>query len=108
MKAHKLTHEEHDLTFPPEKIAHSTGQLQQEKSTFLKQQLAQRDIEDVRHSLEHLKMRNERIEALKVQVNAGTYQMDSTSIAQKMVGSSLARKILDTGRYGMPAFKDEE
>ena len=107
MKAQKLKHEEYDLTFPPEKMAR-TGQLQQEKPTLLKEQLAQRDIEVVRNSLEHLKMRNERIEALKIQVNSGTYLMDSTSIAQKMVGSPLARKILDTGRYNMLVFKDEE
>ncbi len=105
MKAHKLEHDDHDLTFPPEKMTQSRNamsQLHQEKPP------AQRDIEVVRNSLEHLKIRNERIEALKTQVNTGTYQMDSTSIAQKMVGSSLARKILDTGCYNRPVFKDEE
>jgi anti-sigma28 factor (negative regulator of flagellin synthesis) len=108
MRAHKLKHKDLDLTFPSEKMAHSVSQVQHEKPKFLKDQLAQRDIEVVMHGLEHLKIRNERIEALKVQVNAGTYQMDSTSIAQRMVGSSLARKILDTGCYNMPVFKDEE
>ncbi|MBV9711139.1 MAG: flagellar biosynthesis anti-sigma factor FlgM [Ktedonobacteraceae bacterium] len=115
MKAHKLRQEENDLIFPPQKLAYTrkmTGQLQQEKpkehTSILKEQLAQRDIEVVRRSLEHLKTRNEHIEALKVQVNTGTYQLDSTSVAQKMVVSPLARKILDTGRYNMLAFKDEE
>ena len=89
-------------------MAHSLGQVQQEKPNFLKEHLTQRNIEVISNSLEHLKIRNERIETLKIQVNAGTYQMDSTSIAQKMVGSSLARKILDTACYNMPAFKDEE
>ena len=70
--------------------------------------MVQGDIEVVRRNLEHLKTRNERIEALKIQVNAGTYQMDSTSIAQKMVGSPLTRKMLDAGRYNMLAFEDED
>jgi len=105
MKAHKLEHEDHDLTFPLEKMAplrNVIGRLQPENP------LAQRDIEVVRNSLEHLKIRNERIEALKMQVNAGTYQMDSTSIAQKMIGSHLTREILYTGRYNTPVFIDEE
>jgi anti-sigma28 factor (negative regulator of flagellin synthesis) len=111
MKAHKLEHEEHDLTFPPGKMARSRNameQLQLGKPESLQEQLAQRDVEVVRHGLEHLRIRNERIEALKVQVNAGTYQMDSTSIAQKMVSSSLARKILDTGRYNIFVSENED
>ena len=115
MKMQRLKQEDNDLTFPPEKGARSretTGSLQQgkpkEHAPVLKEQLAQRDMEVVRRSLEHLKTRNERIEGLKVQVNAGTYQLDSTSIAQKMVGSSLTRKVLDTERYSIPVFKDEE
>lgn len=115
MKAQRLRQEDNDLTFPPEKIAHTrktVGPLQQgkpkEHAPILKEQLAQRDIEVVRRGLEHLKTRNERIEGLKVQVNAGTYQLDSTSVAQKMVGSSLARRVLEPERCAMPAFKDEE
>ena len=115
MKAQKLRKEDNSLIFPPEKVAHTQkmmGSLQQEKlkehRPILKEQLAQRDIEAVRRSLEHLKTRNERIEALKLQVNAGTYQLDSTNVAQKMIGSSLARKILNTSHYTIPAFKDEE
>ncbi len=113
MKAQKLRQDDHDLTFPPEKIARSPfviDHLQQSKPKEhrLKDQLSQGDVEVVRRSLEQLKMRNERIEALKVQVNSGTYQMNSTDIAQKMVGSPLARKVLDTGRHNMFAFKDEE
>jgi anti-sigma28 factor (negative regulator of flagellin synthesis) len=113
MKAQKLRQDDHDLTFPSEKIARSPlvmDHLQQgsPKEHRLKDQLSQRDIEVVRRGLEQLKIRNERIEALKAQVNAGTYQMNSTHIALKMVGSPLARKVLDTGRYNMFAFKDEE
>jgi anti-sigma28 factor (negative regulator of flagellin synthesis) len=115
MRAQKLSQEDNSLIFPPEKIAHTRkimGPLQQEKlkehKPVLKEHLAQRDIEVVRRSLEHLKTRNERIEALKLQVNAGTYQLDSTNVAQKMVGSSLARKILNTSGYAMPAFNDKE
>ena len=115
MKAHKLRQEDNDLTFPPQKIAHtwkmpdqSPQRKSKEHATVLNEQLAQRDIEVVRRSLEHLKMRNERIEALKAQISTGTYQLDSTSVAQKMVGSTLARRILDTGRHNMLAFKDEE
>ncbi len=111
MNTQKLSHEDHDLTFPSEKMVRSrnvTGPLQQGKSTILREQIAQGNIEVVRRNLEHLKTRNERIEALKAQVNAGTYHMDSTSIAQKMVVSPLTRKMLDAGRYNMLAFKDEE
>jgi anti-sigma28 factor (negative regulator of flagellin synthesis) len=113
MKAQKLRQEDHDLTFPLEKIARSPlvmDHLQQDKPKEhrLKDQLAQGDVEIVRRGLEQLKVRNERIEALKAQVNAGTYQMNSTHIAQKMVGSPLARKVLDHQCYTMFAFKDEE
>jgi anti-sigma28 factor (negative regulator of flagellin synthesis) len=104
MKAQKLRKEDNNLIFPPEKIdprQKLLGSLRQERlnehGSVLKEQLAQRDVEVVRRGLEHLKMRNERIETLKVQVNTGTYQLDSTHVAQKMVGSSLARKILNTG-----------
>jgi anti-sigma28 factor (negative regulator of flagellin synthesis) len=106
MKAQKLRQEDNTLIFPPEKVAHTRkmmGPLQQEKpkerTSILQEQLAQRDIEAVRHSLEHLKTRNERIEALKLQVNTGTYQLDSINVAQKMVGSSQARKILNAGGF---------
>ena len=115
MKAQRLRKEDDNLIFPPEKVAHTRKMmhpLQQEKlkehKPVLMEQLAQRDIEVIRRSLEHLKTRNERIEALKLQVNAGTYQLDSTNVAQKMVGSSLARKILNTSSYAMALFKDEE
>ena len=114
MKAQKLRKDDNALIFPPEKVAHTrkrTGSLQPEKlkehKPVLIEQLAQRDVEFIRHGLEHLKTRNERIEALKLQVNAGTYQLDSTNVAQKMVGSSLARKILNPGSYAISTFKDE-
>ena len=114
MKAQKLKQEDNNLIFPPEKVAHTgkmSGLLQQEKlkehKSVLKEQLAQRDIEVIRRGLEHLKTRNERIEALKLQVNAGTYELDSANVAQKMVGSSLARKILHPSSYAMATFKDE-
>jgi anti-sigma28 factor (negative regulator of flagellin synthesis) len=115
MKAQKLKQEDNNLIFPPEKVAHPrkmTGSLQQEKlkehKSVLIEQLAQRDVEVIRRGLEHLKTRNERIEALKLQVNTGTYQLDSTNVAQKMAGSSLARKILHPSSYAMTTFKDEE
>lgn len=108
MKAQKIRPEDHDLAFPQEMVAHSQQGKLKEHASALKDQLSQRDIEVVRRSLEHLKMRNERIEALKVQVNAGTYQMNSTNIAHKMVSSPLARKVLDTGRYNILSFKDDD
>lgn len=115
MKVQKIRKEENNLIFPPEKSDQRrkmAGSLHQERQnehgSVLKEQLAQRDVEVVRRGLEHLKTRNERIETLKTQVNTGTYQLDSTHVAQKMVVSSQARKILITGGYTMSVFKDEE
>lgn len=115
MKTQKIRQEDHDLIFPGEKIVRSSplrdhamqGGLKGH-STSLREQLALRDVDVVRRSLEQLKMRNERIEALKVQVNAGTYQMNSENLAQKMVSSPLARRALHTESYSTFAFKDEE
>jgi flagellar biosynthesis anti-sigma factor FlgM len=49
-----------------------------------------------------------RVEELRAQVNAGTYKVDSKAIAQKMLKSPEAMKLLGLGKEDLFALKDEE
>ncbi len=109
MKAHKIQQEDGDLTL--KKTAHARrpiGQSKQAQSSLLEAQLAKSDVEIIRRSLESLKARNERIEALKTQVNDGTYQVNSTALAQKMAEASSVQRLLGLGRYSILDYGDEE
>ncbi|SRR6266487_5080687 len=107
MKAHKIQQEDGNLTL--KKTAHVRRPVGQSKqSSLLEAQLAKSDVEIIRRSLESLKARNERIEALKTQVNDGTYQVNSTALAQKMAEASSVQRLLGMGRYSILDYGDEE
>jgi flagellar biosynthesis anti-sigma factor FlgM len=52
--------------------------------------------------------RTARVEELRAQVNAGTYQVDSKAIAQKMLKSPEVVKLLGLGKEDLFELKDEE
>ncbi len=108
-KAHKYEEDDNDLSLPVRKnVRRPSAQVKEAMPARHDGQLAARDVEVVRRSLENIKARNERVEQLKAQVNAGTYKVDSKMLAQRMVAAPGMQRLLGVGRYSLLDFGDEE
>jgi|GEM_PF-3245914 anti-sigma28 factor (negative regulator of flagellin synthesis) len=108
-KARKYQEDENELFLPARKSARRPApQVKQAAPLRREGQLQISDVEVVRHSLESIKARNERVEQLKAQVNAGTYKVDSMALAQKMATAPGVQRLLSVGRYSLLDFGDEE
>ncbi len=107
-KARKYQEDENEVFSSPRKSVHRAPQVKQAAPVRHEGQLPVSDVEVVRRSLESIKARNERVEQLKAQVNAGTYKVDTMVLAQKMSATPGVQKLLGMGRYSLLDFGDEE
>jgi anti-sigma28 factor (negative regulator of flagellin synthesis) len=108
-KARKYQEDENELFLPPRKSARRPApQVKQGTPLRREGQLPVSDVEVVRRSLESIKARNEHVEQLKAQVNAGTYKVDSMALANKMATTPGIQRLLSVGRYSLLDFGDEE
>lgn len=108
-KARKYQEDENELFSSPRKsVRRPAPQVKQAAPVRREGQLPVSDVEVVRRSLESIKARNERVEQLKAQVDAGTYKVDKMVLAQKMAATPGVQKLLGMGRYSLLDFGDEE
>ncbi len=78
-KAHKYEEDDNDLSLPVRKnVRRPSAQVKEAMPARHDGQLAARDVEVVRRSLENIKARNERVEQLKAQgrVCAGAHRSE--------------------------------
>lgn len=108
-RVHEYQEDDNNLTPPSRKnTRRPSAQVKHALPPRRDAQLTASDVEVVRRSMESIKARNERIEMLKAQVNAGTYKVDSKVLAQKMVAAPGMLKLLGVGRYSLLDYGDEE